>query len=65
VKNEMGRTAAYFKKRNMEIVGRYADGLPMVRQKPRPGNSLGKVKFLFPNSCGIYLHDTLRKSLFG
>jgi murein L,D-transpeptidase YcbB/YkuD len=65
VKNEMGRTAAYFNKRNMEIVGRYKDGLPMVRQKPGPGNSLGKVKFLFPNSYSIYLHDTPSKSLFG
>jgi murein L,D-transpeptidase YcbB/YkuD len=65
VKNEMGRTAAYFNKRNMEIVGRYSDGLPMVRQKPGPGNSLGKVKFLFPNSYSIYLHDTPSKSLFG
>ncbi|MCU0333580.1 MAG: L,D-transpeptidase family protein [Chitinophagaceae bacterium] len=65
VKNEMGRTEAYFKKRNMEVVGRYADGLPMVRQKPGPGNSLGKVKFLFPNSYSIYLHDTPSKSLFG
>lgn len=65
VKNEMGRSEAYFKKRNMEVVGRYADGLPMVRQKPGPGNSLGKVKFLFPNSYSIYLHDTPSKSLFG
>ncbi len=65
VKNEMGRSEAYFKRRNMEIVGRYADGLPMVRQKPGPGNSLGQVKFLFPNSYSIYLHDTPSKSLFG
>lgn len=65
VKNEMGRSAAYFSKRNMEIVGRYNDGLPMVRQKPGPANALGKVKFLFPNSYSIYLHDTPSKSLFG
>jgi murein L,D-transpeptidase YcbB/YkuD len=36
-----------------------------VRQKPGPDNSLGKVKFLFPNSNAIYLHDTPAKSLFG
>ena len=65
VKNEMGRTASYFAKRNMEVVGRYADGIPMVRQKPGPSNSLGKVKFLFPNSYNIYLHDTPAKDLFG
>ncbi len=64
VKNEMGRTASYFSKRNMEIVGRYNDGLPMVRQKPGASNSLGRVKFLFPNSYNIYLHDTPSKGLF-
>lgn len=36
-----------------------------VRQKPGPDNSLGLVKFLFPNSYNIYLHDTPAKSLFG
>lgn len=35
-----------------------------VRQKPGPENSLGKVKFMFPNSNAIYLHDTPSKSLF-
>lgn len=35
-----------------------------VRQKPGPNNSLGLVKFLFPNSYNIYLHDTPSKSLF-
>jgi murein L,D-transpeptidase YcbB/YkuD len=39
-------------------------GLPVVRQKPGAGNSLGKVKFLFPNSYAIYFHDTPAKSLF-
>lgn len=36
-----------------------------IRQKPGENNSLGKVKFLFPNSHSIYLHDTPAKSLFG
>lgn len=35
-----------------------------IRQKPGPNNSLGLVKFLFPNSNNIYLHDTPAKSLF-
>jgi murein L,D-transpeptidase YcbB/YkuD len=35
-----------------------------VRQKPGPRNSLGKVKFIFPNSESVYLHDTPAKSLF-
>ena len=35
-----------------------------VRQKPGPKNSLGLIKFLFPNSNNIYLHDTPSKGLF-
>ncbi len=35
-----------------------------VRQKPGPKNSLGLIKFLFPNSNDIYLHDTPSKNLF-
>lgn len=35
-----------------------------VRQKPGPRNSLGRVKFIFPNSESVYLHDTPAKSLF-
>ena len=35
-----------------------------VRQRPGETNSLGLVKFLFPNSNAIYLHDTPSKSLF-
>jgi murein L,D-transpeptidase YcbB/YkuD len=36
-----------------------------VRQKPGKKNSLGLVKFIFPNSNNIYLHDTPSKNLFG
>ena len=35
-----------------------------VRQKPGKSNSLGLVKFLFPNNYNIYLHDTPSKNLF-
>lgn len=35
-----------------------------VRQKPGLDNSLGLIKFLFPNSNNIYLHDTPSKNLF-
>ncbi|MDY7092849.1 MAG: L,D-transpeptidase family protein [Acidobacteriota bacterium] len=28
------------------------------RQRPGPGNSLGKIKFLIPNQYDVYLHDT-------
>jgi murein L,D-transpeptidase YcbB/YkuD len=29
-----------------------------VREKPGPSNALGLVKFIFPNSFSVYLHDT-------
>lgn len=35
-----------------------------LRQPPSDGNALGKVKFMFPNSHNIYLHDTPAKELF-
>jgi murein L,D-transpeptidase YcbB/YkuD len=35
-----------------------------VRQKPGGENSLGRLKFMFPNSFDIYLHDTPAKTLF-
>jgi murein L,D-transpeptidase YcbB/YkuD len=35
-----------------------------LRQKPGKNNPLGVVKFIFPNSNNIYLHDTPSKSLF-
>jgi murein L,D-transpeptidase YcbB/YkuD len=35
-----------------------------VRQLPGPGNSMGHVKFGFPNAYDIYLHDTPMKDLF-
>jgi murein L,D-transpeptidase YcbB/YkuD len=35
-----------------------------LRQRPGPKNSLGLIKFLFPNSNDIYLHDTPSKNLF-
>ncbi len=54
----------YLAEHNMEITG-HEGGLPVVRQKPGPTNSLGLVKFLFPNNYNIYLHDTPSKSLFG
>ena len=59
----MEKDEAYLERNNMEITGE-ENGLPVVRQLPGPKNSLGKVKFLFPNSFNIYFHDTPAKSLF-
>jgi murein L,D-transpeptidase YcbB/YkuD len=43
----------------------YKDGgATRIRQKPGPKNSLGFVKFLFPNDFNIYLHDTPNHELF-
>jgi murein L,D-transpeptidase YcbB/YkuD len=36
----------------------------MVRQGPGPGNALGKVKFMFPNSYSVYIHDTPSRGSF-
>ncbi len=35
-----------------------------IYQRSSNDNALGKVKFMFPNSYSIYLHDTPGKSLF-
>ncbi|HET7606078.1 MAG TPA: L,D-transpeptidase family protein [Sphingomicrobium sp.] len=32
-----------------------------MRQKPGPANSMGRMKFMFPNKQGIWLHDTPEK----
>ncbi|MBL7924283.1 MAG: L,D-transpeptidase family protein [Bacteroidia bacterium] len=72
--------SSYLNKHNMEVVdaggnkvstsginwSKYSQGgFPYtIRQKPGTTNSLGKVKFLFPNNYSIYLHDTPSRSLF-
>jgi murein L,D-transpeptidase YcbB/YkuD len=35
-----------------------------IRQKPGPANSLGAVKFLFPNQYDVYMHGTPERRLF-
>ena len=54
----IAKNSNYLAQHNME----WNEG--RVRQKPGPKNSLGLVKFLFPNSNAIYLHDTPSKHLF-
>ncbi len=67
VKNEilpkMRANKHYLQNQQMEQTGTDG-GLPVIRQKPGDKNSLGHVKFLFPNSFNIYFHDTPAKSLF-
>ncbi len=54
----MKKDENYLESHNME----WNNGL--VRQKPGNRNSLGLVKFMFPNSNEIYFHDTPSKKLF-
>jgi len=50
----------YLEKHDMEYdaEGRH------FRQRPGEGNSLGFVKFLFPNHFNVYMHDTPARSFF-
>jgi len=48
----------YLAKNHMEMNG------TSVRQLPGPWNSLGRFKFMFPNSHNVYLHDTPARGLF-
>jgi len=47
-----------------ELVARLASGALRVRQMPGPGNSLGLLKFNFPNEYNVYLHGTPQQNLF-
>jgi len=66
----------FLKRTNMEVLdaaGRIVDPSSIdpeeaaryrFRQRPGTGNSLGLVKFMFPNEYNVYLHDTPADSLF-
>lgn len=67
----------YLSAKNMEIVNNSgkvvnpanvdfsARSFPyMIRQKPGNDNSLGLVKFIFPNKHSVYIHDTPARYLF-
>jgi murein L,D-transpeptidase YcbB/YkuD len=43
----------------------YGNKIPLsVQQPPSDDNALGEIKFLFPNTHNIYMHDTPTKALF-
>ena len=66
----------YLDSHNFEVITRRGKPVPnwtldglshgryMVREKPGPKNSLGLVKFIFPNKLNIYLHSTPAVQLF-
>jgi murein L,D-transpeptidase YcbB/YkuD len=77
---ELLKGPEYLDKRNMILLGHdgsklaYTDidwstisknNFPYtVRQNPGPGNALGRVKFMFPNTYDVYIHDTPSKGFF-
>jgi L,D-transpeptidase YcbB len=47
-----------------DVLAQLRSGKLLVRQKPGPSNSLGLIKFIFPNEHNVYLHSTPAQSLF-
>jgi L,D-transpeptidase YcbB len=43
---------------------RAEQGAFRIRQRPGPNNSLGLVKFVFPNDANVYMHGTPAQELF-
>ena len=74
---QVARNPNYIASQNMELIyqgnaidpwmvdwSRASPSMFRVRQKPGTSNALGQVKFLFPNSHDVYLHDTNARYLF-
>ncbi|MBK9272420.1 MAG: L,D-transpeptidase family protein [Saprospiraceae bacterium] len=75
---KLKRNSKYLEQNNMELLSgnkiisskgidwsKFKSTIPYtIRQRPGRQNALGKVKFLFPNSYSIYLHDTPAKTYF-
>jgi len=47
-----------------DVLNQLRAGKLSIRQKPGPKNALGLVKFVFPNSYNVYMHDTPSTELF-
>jgi murein L,D-transpeptidase YcbB/YkuD len=45
-------------------IARLGTGGVRLRQRPGPENALGLVKFMFPNTNDVYMHDTPARVLF-
>ncbi|MGB4497985.1 MAG: L,D-transpeptidase family protein [Methylococcaceae bacterium] len=60
---KLANNPGYLSGQNMEVVSLKGGGM-RVRQRPGGKNALGRIKFIFPNKEGVYLHDTPSKALF-
>ena len=60
---ERGKDPFYYEKHGYEVM-RADTRREWVREMPGPANSLGFVKFIFPNPHATFLHDTPLKKLF-
>jgi L,D-transpeptidase YcbB len=70
------RDPAFLERTNMEVIDTHGNPVDPAsvdlsnpeayrfRQRPGTSNSLGLVKFMFPNTFNVYLHDTPVDSLF-
>jgi murein L,D-transpeptidase YcbB/YkuD len=47
-----------------DVLAQLRAGKLFIRQNPGPKNSLGLVKFIFPNSFNVYMHDSPEQELF-
>jgi L,D-transpeptidase YcbB len=47
-----------------DVLEQLRAGKLFIRQNPGPKNSLGLVKFIFPNDYNIYMHDTPEQEFF-
>ncbi len=71
---------AYLRDKDMEVLDRSGNAVEpssidwskvlsgsfpyTLRQRPGPNNALGRIKFIFPNSHFVFLHDTPHRDLF-
>lgn len=75
---KLRRDPSYLAKEGLEVVKGYGrnaqrvstaallsgDSSVRLRQPPGPDNALGRIKFIFPNSHNVYLHDTPAQAAF-
>lgn len=67
---KVAKNKAYLASQDIELVRHQLSeergGVSYMRARQRPGkkNPLGRVKFMFPNTADVYLHDTPAKTAF-